>query len=88
MQIKEALLLKKNLVNNKYFHQNIAKHIINIFLLLLGLKLQQYNTKLVQLNRLFSSQEDAKRRLEESKTTNEELQIQIVINCKHLFRYT
>lgn len=87
MQIKEALLLKKNLVNNKYFYQNIAKHIINIILLLLGLKLQQYNTKLVQLNRLFSSQEDAKRRLEESKTTNEELQIQIVINCKYIFRY-
>ena len=77
MQIKKALLSKKNLVNNKYFDQNIVKNIINIFLLSES-KLQQYNTKLVQLNTLFSSQEDAKRRLEESKTINEELQIQIV----------
>ena len=77
MQIKKAFLSKKNLVNNKYFDQNIVKNIINIFLLSES-KLQQYNTKLVQLNSLFSSQEDAKRRLEESKTINEELQIQIV----------
>lgn len=58
------------------------KQIINVFSLLLGLKLRQYNTNLVQLNHLFSVKEDAKRRLEESKSINEDLQIQIVNICK------